>query len=219
LRQWHRLRDEIGPMRALEYELPQAMFVRPVVQAALSRAGGALLRRRTGPALLALGTAGALVAGAAVVLAASRRESALKEPRLRGTPQGSPLSPLLATSVLQPFDMALDRSGYILTRYVDDILLVCRDEAAARGALAESERQIARLDLALNPEKTAVQPYDAGFTFLGATLPQLPRYSGPAIPAQRALAEVFQGAGYWRARLMARKPGRGDSARRQEHER
>lgn len=194
-----------GALRALgydPYDLPQAMLVRPLAQALLGRMGRALLKRRPNPTLLALGAGAAVAGGAAVAIAANRRRASPTGPR--GAPQGSPLSPLLATSVLTPFDRALDRPAHILTRYIDDILLVCRDEPQATRCLAAAEQHLARLGLALNAEKTVVQPYDAGFVYLGASLPQPPHGAGPMAPAQRALLDAFHEAGYWRVRLINR---------------
>lgn len=111
----------------------------------------------------------------------------------KGTPQGAPLSPLLATAVLHPLDVALDQPGRVLVRYVDDMLLVCRDERTARDGLHEIDRQLTRLGLRLSQGKTLVQPYDAGFTFLGV---ELPRFL-----VDESVAGAFRGTAYWRARV------------------
>ena len=44
----------------------------------------------------------------------------------KGIAQGSPLSPLLANFFLEPFDVAMEKSGNHLVRYGDDFLVLCR---------------------------------------------------------------------------------------------
>lgn len=194
-------------------------LLRPIIDAVAPRAVGRLLHLRgrppSKPVLLA--GVGVLVAGAAAAYA-RRRMAAVSDAApvdaagRRGTPQGAPLSPLLATGMLGPVDAALDRPdrGQVLVRYIDDLLIICRDEAAALRALADAEREVGRLGLALNPGKAAVQPYDAGFIFLGAPLPRLDSGGG-------GLATAFRGSAYWQTRELmrrARRPLRASPLRR-----
>lgn len=117
----------------------------------------------------------------------------------RGTPQGAPLSPLLATSVLNALDHALERPGQVFVRYVDDLLIICIDERQARKALASARREVARLGLTLNESKTTIGHYDAGFTFLGSTLPH-GKVSPPDDTELGPLAADFRNTPYWEAR-------------------
>jgi hypothetical protein len=212
-----RLRDGMEAWRSVEDDLPQQYLLRPLAGALIGRTGERLLRSRLvrSRAALFVGAAGAVSLGAAAILSIRRSDGAVAGGRSRGTPQGSPLSPLLATSMLTPLDRALDRTNRVLVRYVDDMLLVCRDEGTAAEALAETRRQVSQLGLALNEEKTIVQPYDAGFTFLGTVLPQARSHGWAALGPRDALAEAFRGSGYWRARSLApHLPRRGSGKER-----
>ena len=87
--------------------------------------------------------------------------------RERGLLQGSSLSPLLANVFLDSFEEAAARAGLRLVRYGDDILLLCHDEAEAQQALQTVRKLLEPLRLELQPEKTAITPVGAGFSFLG----------------------------------------------------
>lgn len=90
------------------------------------------------------------------------------EPTELGTPQGGPLSPLLANLYLHRFDEAMVQAGYGLIRYADDFVIFARSEHEAVAALSLA-RQILEdeLGLRLHPEKTRVVTVAAGFAFLG----------------------------------------------------
>ncbi|MBI4492417.1 MAG: hypothetical protein HY690_06450 [Chloroflexi bacterium] len=200
-----RLRSGLEVAQSLQAELARLDYARPVAIGLAGWLGANLARWRphasqAAPALLGMGALALAAGGVAAArrLAAAEPAAALA----RGTPQGSPLSPLLATGALRPLDQALDRPEQTLVRYVDDLLLVCRDEGRARRGLEDTRRQVYRLGLVLNEAKTCLQPYDAGFTFLGATLPQLPALEEPGATV-RALAAAFRASGYWRARRLA----------------
>lgn len=205
------LRTGLEVAWTLNQEWSRLELLQPAAAGLAGWVGAGLGRWRPGAGRalpLAVG-AGVITAGA-LALARLRRAgwTGAAEPGPRGTPQGSPLSPLLATSVLLPLDRALDRPGQALARYVDDLLLVCRDEAGARQGLEDARQQVERLGLALNEAKTVVQPYDAGFEFLGATLPQLPADEPLGLTTARALAAAFRRTGYWRARRLAARVAR-----------
>jgi RNA-directed DNA polymerase len=90
------------------------------------------------------------------------------EPTELGTPQGGPLSPLLANVYLHRFDEAMVQAGAGLLRYADDFVIFAKSETEAAAALAAA-RQIleGELGLQLHPEKTQVVTVAAGFEFLG----------------------------------------------------
>jgi RNA-directed DNA polymerase len=85
-------------------------------------------------------------------------EGALVE-RTRGTPQGSPLSPVLANLFLHyVFDAWMQRRHPDVPwcRYADDGLLHCRTEQQAQVLLSELEGRFAECGLKLHPEKTKI---------------------------------------------------------------
>ena len=90
------------------------------------------------------------------------------EPTELGTPQGGPLSPLLANVYLHAFDKAITRLGYGLVRYADDFVIFTKSEGEAETALAACREILeGQLGLVLHPEKTRVVSVDTGFEFLG----------------------------------------------------
>ena len=60
-----------------------------------------------------------------------------------GTPQGSPLSPLLANVMLDDLDSELERRGHRFVRYADDIMVYVRSERAAGPRPARLQRSLA----------------------------------------------------------------------------
>jgi RNA-directed DNA polymerase len=90
------------------------------------------------------------------------------EPTELGTPQGGPLSPLLANIYLHQMDTRLTTAGFGLVRYADDFVIFAKSEGAARAALELAEQVLTQeLGLSLHPEKTRVVSVDSGFEFLG----------------------------------------------------
>ena len=86
-----------------------------------------------------------------------------------GIPQGSTLGPLLANVYLHPVDVAMVRAGHELTRYADDLVILCRSKQEADAALALLRDEVTRLGLTLHPDKTRVVDMSepGGFDFLG----------------------------------------------------
>ena len=76
--------------------------------------------------------------------------------RYEGTPQGGPLSPLLANVLLDEVDKELEKRGHAFARYADDLNVYCRSERAARDAMATLKRLYGRLRLRVNDAKSAV---------------------------------------------------------------
>jgi RNA-directed DNA polymerase len=80
-------------------------------------------------------------------------------PREKGTPQGSPISPLLANLFMHyAFDSWMDREhpGCPFERYADDILAHCDTEEQARNLRADIATRLGALGLELHPDKTKV---------------------------------------------------------------
>jgi len=84
-----------------------------------------------------------------------------------GTPQGGPLSPLLANLYLHRLDMALEAHGGEFVRYADDFVVLARTQAEAEAALRLIREVLTALGLRLNESKTRVVHLDDGFDFLG----------------------------------------------------
>jgi len=92
------------------------------------------------------------------------------EATVEGTPQGGPLSPLVANLLLDRFDKELERRGHRFVRYADDSNIYVKSARAGQRVLASVTRFLARrLRLTVNVAKSAVdRPWRR--TFLGFTL-------------------------------------------------
>ncbi|WP_349255435.1 group II intron reverse transcriptase/maturase [Spectribacter acetivorans] len=86
--------------------------------------------------------------------------------RYEGTPQGGPLSPLLANVLLDEVDRDLERRGHRFVRYADDLMVYVRSHKAGARVLEGLRKQFARLRLKVNEAKTAVTSA-FGRVFLG----------------------------------------------------
>ncbi len=79
--------------------------------------------------------------------------------RHEGTPQGGPLSPLLANLLLDDLDRELERRGHTFCRYADDCNIYVQSQAAGERVLASVTRFLeGRLKLRVNRTKSAVAP-------------------------------------------------------------
>ncbi len=90
-----------------------------------------------------------------------------------GTPQGSPISPLLANVALHVLDQAWARQGRslgVLVRYADDFVILCATRQRAEQARRLVAEILATLGLHLHPDKTRIVCLTKGrqgFDFLG----------------------------------------------------
>ena len=86
-----------------------------------------------------------------------------------GSPQGGPLSPLLANIYLNEYDQEMKSRGVRVIRYADDIVVFARSKRAAERLLESSRRYLEdKLKLTLNKEKSkAISIYSKQFKFLG----------------------------------------------------
>ena len=89
--------------------------------------------------------------------------------RVEGTPQGGPLSPLLANVLLDEVEKEVERRGHRFVRYADDCNVYVRSQKAGERVLAGLRKHYARLHLKVNEVKTAVaEAFDR--KFLGYSL-------------------------------------------------
>ena len=86
--------------------------------------------------------------------------------RHEGTPQGGPLSPLLANVLLDEVDRELERTGHRFVRYADDCNVYVRSKKAGERVMARLAKLYGKLRLRINTEKSAVAP-DWERQFLG----------------------------------------------------
>jgi RNA-directed DNA polymerase len=90
------------------------------------------------------------------------------QPTERGTPQGAVISPLLANLYLNPLDQEMERRGWAMVRYADDLVVLCRSREAAEGVLDYLREWTTGAGLTLHPTKTRiVNATEEGFDFLG----------------------------------------------------
>lgn len=102
-----------------------------------------------------------------LMLEAGYMDKGRKYPTPQGTPQGGVASPLFSNIYLNPFDHAMEKKGYKLTRFADDWVVLCKTRAEAEKALKDAKEILQSLGLILHPEKTRITKIDWGLEFLG----------------------------------------------------
>jgi RNA-directed DNA polymerase len=110
--------------------------------------------------------------------------------RHEGTPQGGPLSPLLANVLLDEVDKELERRGHAFVRYADDCNVYVRSRRAGERVMELLRRLYAGLRLRVNEAKSAVdRPQNRkllGYSFWNAGGMQVKRKVAPkALTAMR----------------------------------
>ena len=119
-----------------------------------------------------------------------------------GTPQGSPISPLLANIALHLLDEEWARTGRrlgTLVRYADDHVVLCPSRERAEQARIKVTAALDRLGLRLHPDKTRVVHLARGregFDFLGFhhRMRESPKWRGrwylQTWPSSRAMTSI-----------------------------
>lgn len=97
-------------------------------------------------------------------------EGGLVSQRIEGTPQGSPLSPLLSNIMLHELDQELNKRGLRFVRYADDCSIYVKSEKSAKRVAESIIKYIeGKLLLKVNREKTRIsrpqESYLLGFSF------------------------------------------------------
>ena len=91
----------------------------------------------------------------------------IKQATAEGTPQGSPLSPVLSNVMLDDLDRELWGRGHRFVRYADDLRVFVRSERAAQRVFESVCGVIERrLKLKVNREKSSIR-HAAQATLLG----------------------------------------------------
>lgn len=111
--------------------------------------------------------------------------------RTEGTPQGSPLSPILSNIVLNELDRELEKRGHAFVRYADDVSVYVSSEKSANRVMTGIVEYLEReMRLKVNREKTKVSKPE-GSTLLGFSFSM---YQGKSIikVAGRSIERIKQ---------------------------
>ena len=92
-------------------------------------------------------------------------QDGLLQQRIKGTPQGSPLSPLLSNIVLDELDQELNRRGINYVRYADDIQIFVGSKVSAERVMKSITKFIeGRMKLKVNHNKSEIRKhYETNF--------------------------------------------------------
>ena len=125
-------------------------------------------------------------------LQAGLMEGGLTSPRMEGTPQGGPLSPLLSNILLDELDKELKRRGHAFCRYADDCNIYVTTQRAGERVFASVEQFLKeRLRLTVNRGKSAVdRPWKRIFLSYSMTNHRNPRLTVGKTPVQRLMKKV-----------------------------
>lgn len=136
-------------------------------------------------------------------------EGGVVSPRIEGTPQGGPLSPLLSNILLDDLDKELERRGHMFCRYADDCNIYVRSRRAGERVLVSLTQYLwERLKLKVNTGKSAVdRPWERKFLGYSMTFHKQSRLKVASASRRRLqdkLREQFrQGRGRNLARFIA----------------
>ena len=104
-----------------------------------------------------------------------RRRTTLNKDSSRGTPQGAPISPLLANLYMRRFLLGWKQGGWErklkarIVNYADDFVILCGGKP--QQAQEEMERMMRKLKLTVNQQKTRIcRVPEESFDFLGYTM-------------------------------------------------
>ena len=108
--------------------------------------------------------------------------------RTEGTPQGSPLSPILSNIMLDDLDKELERRGHTFCRYADDCNIYVASMKAGTRVMASITQFLAeRLNLRVNAAKSAVdRPWKLKYLGYSMTSGLKPRLK----PAEKSVARL-----------------------------
>jgi len=119
--------------------------------------------------------------------------------RHEGTPQGGPLSPLLANVLLDEVDKELEKRGHAFVRYADDCNVYVRSKRAGERVMGLLRRLYAGLKLRINESKSAID-LAANRKLLGYSF-----WMGPGRTVKRRVAKKALVTMKERVRLLTRR--------------
>jgi len=121
--------------------------------------------------------------------------------RKQGTPQGGPLSPLLANVLLDEVDKQLERLGHCFVRYADDANVYVRSRRAGQRVMVQLRKLYGRLCLTVNEAKSAVASVFQR-KFLGYSF-----WVAPGGKVKRRVADKAKATFKQRVRQLTRRSG------------
>ncbi|MEO8213615.1 MAG: group II intron maturase-specific domain-containing protein [Myxococcales bacterium] len=122
--------------------------------------------------------------------------------RHEGTPQGGPLSPLLANVLLDEVDKELERRGHTFCRYADDCNVYVQSERAGQRVMGGIRKLYEKLRLKVNESKSTVALATGDRKFLGYSF-----WLDEEGQVKRAVATKTLKTMKDRVRKMTRRPG------------
>lgn len=112
----------------------------------------------------------------------------------KGTPQGGPLSPLLANIYLNELDKELTKRGHQFVRYADDCNIYVRSQRAGERVMKSITRFLeTRLKVKVNPDKTKVgSPLRLKFLGFSLGVNKDGAYARPAKKSQQRVKQALK---------------------------
>jgi RNA-directed DNA polymerase len=132
----------------------------------------------------------------------NKRRSTRNRNEERGTPQGSPISPLLSNLYMRRFVLGWKKLGYEkrlqahIVNFADDLVICCRGQADI--ALATMRDMMTKLKLTVNETKTRVcklpeEKFDfLGYTFGRCYAPRTGRAYLGTVPSKKRVIRICQ---------------------------
>ena len=127
-------------------------------------------------------------------LVSGMMRNGVEEVRSKGTPQGSPLSPLLSNIVLDELDKELERRGLSHVRYADDFQIYVKTKRSAERVKVSTKRFIEKqLRLKVNEDKSAIgRPWERDFLGYSFTVDKQTRLKPSKASIKRLRQKIKQ---------------------------
>ncbi len=130
-------------------------------------------------------------------LQAGIMDKGIRQAQLTGTPQGSPLSPLLSNIILDDLDKELQRRGHTFCRYADDCNIYVKSQRAGERTMKSVSGFLEKkLKLRVNQNKSAIsRPWKRKFLGYTTTVEKKARLNIAKESVKRfkkAVKEIFR---------------------------